>query len=127
MNHITLEEILILHEYQIEKFGGKPGISDVRMLESAVLRPQTTFDGDDLYTNIYEKAAALVYSLIKNHPFIDGNKRTGLHAMLTFLELNNAKVGIDNETLTKLGSDIADNRIDEQGIVKIIERYSQQK
>ena len=68
MNHITLEEILILHEYQIEKFGGKPGISDVRMLESAVLRPQTTFDGDDLYTNIYEKAAALVYSLIKNHP-----------------------------------------------------------
>ncbi len=120
MKYLTLEEILILHEYQIEKYGGKPGIADVRMLESAVLRPQTTFNGDDLYEDMYEKASALVYSLIKNHPFVDGNKRTGLHAMLAFLELNNAKVRIDNKELTKLGLDIANSSINEQGIVSIL-------
>src|SRR3990167_2652977 len=96
---LSLEEILILHEYQIETYGGKAGINDIRMLESAVLRPQTTFDGKDLYEDIYEKSVALLYSLIKNHPFVDGNKRTALHATITFLELNGSVVNIADKKL----------------------------
>lgn len=71
------------------------------------LRLQTTFDGKELYSDAYEKAAALVFSIIKNRPFVDGNKRTGLHAALTFLELNGKIVNIADKELVKLGLNIA--------------------
>ncbi len=116
MKYLTLEEILILHEYQIEKFGESPGIKDVRLLESAVLRPQTTFDGKDLYADVYEKATALVFSIIKNRPFTDGNKRTGLHAGLVFLELNGVRIELSNKELVKLGIDIANSKINEKDL-----------
>ncbi len=115
MKYLTIEEVLILHAYQIETFGGSSGIRDVRMLESAVLRPQATFDGKDLYTDVFEKAAALAFSLINNHTFIDGNKRTGLHAALIFLELNDVMPNFTNDSLVKLGLDIASNKIEERG------------
>src|SRR3989344_5060993 len=97
MIYLSLEEVLILHEYQIEKFGGAQGILDIRLLESAILRPQTTFGGKDLYDDLYLKSAVLALSIIKNHPFVEGNKRTGLHAALVFLELNGVSTNVDNE------------------------------
>lgn len=82
---ITLEDILLLHSDSLKKYGGGDGVRDVGLLESAIVRPFQTFDGGDLYSTIIEKAAALAESLIINHPFVDGNKRTGFLAMAALL------------------------------------------
>ncbi len=80
-----LNDILVLHEKSINDFGGSHGIRDVGLLESAIARPFQTFGGEDLYPTTFEKAAALAESLIINHPFVDGNKRTGMLAMVSLL------------------------------------------
>jgi death-on-curing protein len=82
---IQLNDILELHEQSIKLYGGSMGIRDEGLLQSAIQRPFQTFGGEDLYPTVYEKAAALGESLIENHPFVDGNKRTGALAMFTFL------------------------------------------
>ena len=74
---ITLKEALVIHELAIKKFGGSYGIRDMNLLESAIQRPNATFDGIDLYPNPVSKAAGMIESIVKNHPFSDGNKRTG--------------------------------------------------
>lgn len=119
MNYLSLEEILILHEYQIEKFGGASGIRDIKLLESAVLRPQTVFDGKELYKSVFQKAAVLAISIIRNHPFADGNKRTGMHAALTFLELNGYEPTFRNKELVKLGLDVANKKADVEPLSKV--------
>jgi death-on-curing protein len=81
--------ILKLHELSIEKYGGLLGIRDEGLLDSAIARPFQTFDGVDLYVSTIEKAAAIAESIIINHPFIDGNKRTGFLAMLALLKVGN--------------------------------------
>ncbi|MDQ6762274.1 MAG: type II toxin-antitoxin system death-on-curing family toxin [Bacteroidota bacterium] len=83
---ILIEDILDIHKQSIQKYGGSHGVRDLSLLESAIARPFQTFGGEDLYTSIFEKAAALGESLIANHPFIDGNKRTGAVAMIALLE-----------------------------------------
>ncbi len=88
MRYLTLDEVLYLHRLALEQFGGAVGIRDLGALESAVTQPRMAFGGQDLYPTIVEKAAALAFSLIKNHPFVDGNKRGGHAAMETFLVLN---------------------------------------
>jgi death-on-curing protein len=82
---ISTEEVLKIHDILIEKFGGSPGVSDRGLLESAILRPFNTFDSVDLYPTPIDKATAIVESVVKNHPFIDGNKRTGYTLMRLFL------------------------------------------
>jgi death-on-curing protein len=92
MRYLTLNEALDLHCRIIEQSGGLLGISNLGALESALAQPQMTFGGEDLYPTIVEKASALGFSLIKNHPFVDGNKRTGHAAMETFLVLNGYEI-----------------------------------
>ncbi len=82
---ILLEDILTLHLHSIKLYGGGEGIRDLGGLEAAIARPFATFGGEYLYQSSFEKAAAIGESIIMNHPFIDGNKRTGLLAMLTLL------------------------------------------
>lgn len=82
---MLINEILELHEKSIDDYGGSHGMRDIGLLESAIARPFQTFAGEDLYPTVFEKAAALGESLIINHPFIDGNKRTGMLAMTAFL------------------------------------------
>lgn len=95
---ILLNDILNLHDKSIEMYGGSKGIRDHRLLESAIARPFQTFGSEDLYSSPYEKAAALGESLIINHPFIDGNKRTGMLGMATFLLENGIYIDtVDNE------------------------------
>jgi death on curing protein len=85
MRYLTLNELLQLHRRLVEQSGGSTGIHSVEALESALAQPRMTFSGEDLYPTIAEKAAALGFSLIMNHPFVDGNKRTGHAAMEVFL------------------------------------------
>ncbi len=96
---IEIQDVLNLHKKSIGDFGGSKGIRDVGLLESAIARPFQTFGGEDLYPSAYEKAAALAESLIINHPFVDGNKRTGMLAMATFLLENNISLNASSDLL----------------------------
>jgi death-on-curing protein len=88
MRYLSLAEVLVLHDRIITHSGGAAGLRDLGSLESALAQPRATFDGVDLYPSLAEKAAALAYSLVGNHPFVDGNKRIGHAALETFLVLN---------------------------------------
>src|SRR3990172_5504673 len=88
MRYLTVEEVLAIYDQIIQGTGGSAGIRDIGGLEAAIAQPRMTFGGDELYPTLIEKASALGYSLIQNHPFVDGNKRTGHAAMEIFLVLN---------------------------------------
>ncbi len=92
IRYLMLIEMLELHHRILEQSGGASGIRDIGLLESAIAQPRMTFSGDDLYSSLPEKAASLSFSIIMNHPFIDGNKRTGHAAMEIFLVLNNLEI-----------------------------------
>ena len=92
MQFLSLEEVLYLHALHIATSGGSEGLRDRGALESALAQPQMTFGGEDLYPTLLEKAAALGFSLILNHPFVDGNKRVGFGAMNLILKRNGQKV-----------------------------------
>ena len=95
MRHLTVDEILELHRLVFLQSGGAIGIRDLGALDSAVAQTRVAFGGTDLYPTIVEKAAALGYSLVMNHPFVDGNKRVGHAAMETFLVLNGYEIRAD--------------------------------
>ena len=107
MIKLTVNDIMLLHEKIIDKTGGIRGIRDVGLLEMAINSPYISFDGEDLYKTVEEKAKQLCNSLIRNHPFLDGNKRIGILAMLVFLDLNEKKVSVTNEEIVSLGLGIA--------------------
>ncbi len=99
MRYLSISEIFELHDQIIASSGGSRGIRDINALESAVNQPRQTFDQKDLYPDIVTKAAALCFSLVMNHPFVDGNKRVGHAAMETFLILNGYAIiaGVDEQ------------------------------
>lgn len=92
MKYLTPQQILAIHDQAIKRFGGSHGLRDLRLLESAAGRPQATFGGQNLYETIFDKAAALMHSLLKNHPFVDGNKRTAYSSAGIFLKMNEYKL-----------------------------------
>jgi death-on-curing protein len=92
MRYLTLAEVLALHHRLIQDSGGPDGVRDFGLLESAVAQPLGAFGGEDLYPSLIEKAAALAYSLVSNHPFVDGNKRVAHAAMAVFLILNGYEI-----------------------------------
>jgi death-on-curing protein len=94
---IQYEDVLNIHEFLINKFGGTHGIRDESLLQSALSRPFQTFDQVDLYKSHVEKAAALIESVVTNHPFIDGNKRTGYVLMRLYLMENNLDISADQK------------------------------
>ena len=104
MRYLTLSEALELHDRVIAQSGGALGILNLGALESALAQPRITFGGKELYTSVVEKATTLGYSLIQNHPFLDGNKRTGHAAMEVFLFLNGFEItaSIDEQERTIL-------------------------
>lgn len=104
---ITKEIILRLHELSIIEYGGAHGLRDEGLIESAVARPYQTFGGEDLYQTVYEKAAALAQSIIINHPFVDGNKRTGFLGLLAVLDRENVALTASNELIYAFVIDIS--------------------
>jgi death-on-curing protein len=108
---LTLVEVLALHSDQIHRYGGRPGIRDLSLLESAVATPAATFGGRLLHTTIPEMAGAYLFHIVRNHPFVDGNKRTGLIAMLTFLGLNRQRLRAYPDDLVELVIGVADGRL----------------
>ncbi len=104
---ITKEIILRLHELSILEYGGSNGLRDEGLLESALARPYQTFAGEELYQTGYEKAAALAQSIIINHPFVDGNKRTGFLGLLAILEEESLPLKASNEQIYAFVIDIS--------------------
>jgi death-on-curing protein len=99
MNYLTPEQVLFIHSRLVAETGGSHGVRELGLLESAVARPRANFDGKELYPNLFTKAAALMDSLINNHPFMDGNKRTGFTAAGLFLRINGWKLSASLEDL----------------------------
>lgn len=88
IRYLTKDEVVELHRRSLQQFGGRPGLRDDGLLDSAVAQPHAAFGGQELYPSLAQKAAAFGFSLINNHPFVDGNKRAGFAALAVFLELN---------------------------------------
>lgn len=117
MRYIDKESILIMYRMLIEETGGSFGIRDDSALESSISAPFQTFDGVDLYPDIKEKAARLCYGLIKNHPFIDGNKRIGIFVMLVFLEMNGIEIHPNQDELINIGIKCASSEIEYEDLL----------
>ena len=111
MRYLTLGEILELHRRIVETSGGADGIRDLGALESAVAQPKASFDAMDLHPSLADKAAALCFSIVQNHAFLDGNKRTAHAAMSTFLLLNDREVDATTDEQEQLMLDLAAGRM----------------
>ncbi len=99
MKMLSKRQILLLHSMLVAQSGGMDGLRDEGLLDAAINMPLQTFGGQELYPTILEKAARLGYGLIRSHPFLDGNKRIGTHAMLVFLDINNITLSYEDEDL----------------------------
>ena len=124
MKKLTKEQVVILHEILLKYSGGADGIRDMGLLESSLEAPFATFGGDFLYPTLHSMAARLGFGLVKNHSFVDGNKRIGILAMITFLELNGIKFACTDDELIKIGLGLADGSIDEKELLDFIIKHS---
>lgn len=95
--YITLDVVIAIHDDMIERYGGSHGIRDLGLIQSALARPQASFGGEDLYPTVLDKAAALFHSLIFNHAFMDGNKRTSMTTTARFLYINGYDLEADDK------------------------------
>lgn len=124
MKYLSIEEVLFLYDQIIQKTGGKQGIRSPELLFSAIERPKTTFAGKDLYPDIYSKASALVHSLILNHPFVDGNKRTVLACLFRFLEINGIQLKANFKQLVNFVLDIENKKMSFKKIIFWLKQHS---
>ena len=127
MKYITLGEVIELYFQIMATTGGLPGIRDLGALESALAQPRMTFDNKELYPTLEEKAAALGYSLIMNHPFLDGNKRIGHAAMETFLVINGKEIKSTNDEQEKVILNLAADKIDRKVFTEWVRNHITKK
>ena len=123
MRYLALGEVVELHRRLLEATGGASGIRDFGALESAIAQPKASFEGVDLYPTLIEKAAALGFSLIQGHPFVDGNKRVGHAAMETFLILNGTEIDASVDDQERLILDLAAGRIGRSHLVDWLRQH----
>lgn len=110
MRYLSLEEIIYIYSEIIRRSGGKPGISNEKILESVLMKPMVTFEGEELYPDIFTKVAVFLYAFINNRPFIDGNKRTALICALFILRVNGYHIIASQDKLIELAIDIEKGR-----------------
>ena len=124
MRRLTQKQIIMLHEILIKQSGGADGLRDIGLLDSALEAPFNSFGGVSNYPTIQSKAARLAFGLIKNHPFVDGNKRIGILAMLSFLETNGIRLTCTDAELIRIGLELADGAVDEKTLLEFIVTHS---
>ena len=120
---LSTEIVISIHEELINKIGGGHGVRDKNLLDMSVNSLYQTFGGNDLYPSLIEKAAHLVFSLIKNHPFLDGNKRIGVTAMIIFLKSNGINFKCTNDELANFGLGLANGSYDEKYAQEWIKKH----
>ncbi|MCP5064996.1 MAG: type II toxin-antitoxin system death-on-curing family toxin [bacterium] len=121
---LTLDEALGIHADQIRRYGGHPGLRDPALLQSALGMPETTFEGEFLHGTLFEMAAAYLFHIAHNHPFIDGNKRTALMCALVFLGLNDWRLEADTEALYGLVDGAAAGSVDKAEVAVFLRQNS---
>ncbi len=121
---LSLSEVLEVHQDQVLRYGGSPGVRDLELLKSALGMPTITFVGEHLPTTIYEMAAAYLFHLVKNHPFIDGNKRVGAVAALVFLALNGYDFTAPQEKFADYVISVAKGDLDKADVVVFIRKWT---
>ncbi len=124
MIYLNPEQVLFIHARLIAETGGEHGLRDLGLLQSAVNRPQATFDGKDLYLDIFQKAAALMESLVNNHPFIDGNKRTGITSAALFIQINGFYLTASNREVESFTYSVASGQHSFEQIANWLQKYS---
>ena len=116
MRYPTLDEVLTLHRLALEAHGGSAGLRDMNALRSALVAPRQTMFGEELYPQVADKATILLYLLIQNHPFVDGNKRTALSTCFRFLESNGYTLDVGGEELYQFTIGIASGQLDKDDV-----------
>ncbi len=124
MKYLTAEQVLFIHSRLIDTTGGAHGIRDLGLLQSAAARPKATFGGKDLYPDVFHKAAALMESLIKNHPFVDGNKRTAITSAGILLQINGYSLETTQNEFEQFTLNMATGKTSFHEAVKWFEKYS---
>ena len=120
MKTLSKNQVTALHSALIREFGGIDGIRDEGLLESALAAPFQTFGGEPVYPSLQAKAAQLGFGLIRNHPFVDGNKRIGAHTLLVFLAVNGIELRYEQQELIDIVLSVAAGQIDRQGLLQWI-------
>jgi len=123
IRYLSLTEVLELHKRIIQATGGSEGLRDLGALEAAVAQPLMTYGGDDLYSTLMEKTAALGYSLINNHPFVDGNKRVGHATMAVFLYLNGYQISVSIDVQEAFILGIAAGKVNRDQVITWLNRH----
>ncbi|MBS0155507.1 MAG: type II toxin-antitoxin system death-on-curing family toxin [Nitrospira sp.] len=121
---LSVEDVIDIHTDQIERYGGSLGVRDVELLRSAIGMPEAGFGNQYLHTDLFEMAAAYLYHIVQNHPFIDGNKRTGTMAAFVFLKLNGHTLDADESPFESLVLKAAQGQIDKSAIAEFFRKHS---
>ena len=121
---LNIEDVLEIHAMQLARYGGGDGLRDQSLLESALAQPQATFGGKFVHDGLFAMAAAYLFHTTSNHPFIDGNKRTGLLSALVFLDLNGIAIERESETLYALTMAVAEGKADKEEIAATLARVA---
>lgn len=122
---LTTDDVLEIHRDQIRVYGGSDGIRDVGLMESALAQPSAAFSGVQLHADLFEMAAAYLFHLVQNHPFIDGNKRVGLEAALLFLEINGHSIEVEDDKLIDLVLATAQGQLTKAVIAEFFRQHAE--
>ncbi len=124
MKYLQFKQVLWIYRRVVEETGGSPGIRDEGLLRAALARPQSSFGGQDLYPSLFEKAAALVESIARNHPFVDGNKRMAWECLDLLLDLNGFRVKASHEQSFHLMMEIIERRVTVQDVAEWLAKHT---
>jgi death-on-curing protein len=126
LEFLELDDVLAIHAESIRRFGGATGLRDPGLLESALAMPRATMFGELLHSTLHEQAAAYLFHLVKNHPFVDGNKRVGLGVALSFLGMNGLWVEASNDELVELVLGVVGGRVSKSEAAVFFEKHAEQ-
>ncbi len=124
MKYLTTANVLLLHNMAIDATGGSHGLRDLGLLESAIARPQSGFGNEELYPIIFLKAGALIHSLLRNHAFVDGNKRTSMFAAMTFLELNRYVFTAGQKKVVEFALKVENDKLSVEEIAEWLKKHT---
>lgn len=121
---LTISEVLEIHGEQIDLYGGDAGVRDPALLESALAAPQSGMDGEYFHTDVFDMTAAYLYHIVQNHPFVDGNKRTGLACAYLFLAINGHELECDPDELADMVLEVAKGGLDKEGVATFVRMHA---
>jgi len=121
---LSLDEALEIHDDQIKRYGGAPGVREFGLLQSALAMPRAGGTGGYYHTDLCEMAAAYLYHIVRNHPFVDGNKRTAVAAALVFLLMNGIEIRVTDDELVNTVLAVADGTLTKSGVAEFFRRHA---